>query len=163
MATSYLTPGVYIQEVASGARPIQPVGTSTAAFVGLAPDAAARLNQAVAVNSWTEFINVFCGDAPKSTPLSLGVYGYFLNGGSRCFVVNVGAGGSVAGGGKSRSGVAVLETVDEVTMVACPGSSDAKSFEAVLAHCEKMGDRIAILDAPLQVDDTRRLLEVATA
>jgi hypothetical protein len=31
----YLSPGVYVEEVSSGARPIQGVGTSTAAFVGL--------------------------------------------------------------------------------------------------------------------------------
>ncbi len=163
MATSYLTPGVYIQEVASGARPIQPVGTSTAGFVGLAPNAAANVNQAIPVNSWTEFITIFCSGNPKSTPLALSVYGFFLNGGSRCFVVNIGANGSIAGSAQPRSGVAVLETVDEIAMVACPGASDAKSFEAVLAHCEKMGDRVAILDAPVQVDDTRLLLSVATA
>ena len=33
---SYLHPGVYIEEVPGGARPIEAVGTSTAAFVGLA-------------------------------------------------------------------------------------------------------------------------------
>lgn len=31
----YLSPGVYVEEVESGARPIEGVGTSTAAFVGL--------------------------------------------------------------------------------------------------------------------------------
>ena len=30
----YLSPGVYVEEVDSGARPIEAVGTSTAAFVG---------------------------------------------------------------------------------------------------------------------------------
>ena len=37
---SYLSPGVYVEEVASGSRPIEGVGTSVAAFVGLevAPD-----------------------------------------------------------------------------------------------------------------------------
>ena len=34
---SYQSPGVYVEEVSSGARPIQAVGTSIAAFVGLAP------------------------------------------------------------------------------------------------------------------------------
>src|SRR4051812_49010623 len=45
-------PGVYIEEIPSGARPIEAVSTSTAAFVGLAemgPDEATR------VTSWTEF------------------------------------------------------------------------------------------------------------
>ncbi|MBI4650373.1 hypothetical protein HY745_03625 [Candidatus Desantisbacteria bacterium] len=33
---SYLHPGVYIEEVSGGARPIEAVGTSTAAFIGIA-------------------------------------------------------------------------------------------------------------------------------
>ena len=37
MPTVYLTPGVYINEVSSGNRPIEGVATSVAAFVGLAP------------------------------------------------------------------------------------------------------------------------------
>ena len=41
--TSYLTPGVYVEEVPSGMRPIEAVGTSIAAFVGLAPVKPARL------------------------------------------------------------------------------------------------------------------------
>ena len=33
---SYLSPGVYVEEVASGSRPIEGVGTAVAAFVGFA-------------------------------------------------------------------------------------------------------------------------------
>jgi phage tail sheath protein FI len=33
----YLSPGVYVEEVSSGSRPIEAVGTSVAAFVGIAP------------------------------------------------------------------------------------------------------------------------------
>jgi phage tail sheath protein FI len=35
--STYLTPGVYVEEVSSGSRPIEAVGTAVAAFVGLAP------------------------------------------------------------------------------------------------------------------------------
>ena len=34
MATSYLSPGVYIEEVDRGSKPIEAVGTSTCAFIG---------------------------------------------------------------------------------------------------------------------------------
>ena len=44
--TSYLTPGVYVEEVSSGSRPIEAVGTAVAAFVGLAPLRPARLGAA---------------------------------------------------------------------------------------------------------------------
>lgn len=39
----YLTPGVYIEEVSSGGRPIEAVGTSVAAFVGFSPFSPVRL------------------------------------------------------------------------------------------------------------------------
>jgi phage tail sheath protein FI len=35
---TYLTPGIYMEEVSSGPKPIQAEGTSTAAFVGPAPN-----------------------------------------------------------------------------------------------------------------------------
>jgi phage tail sheath protein FI len=34
MATTYLTPGVYVEEVDRGSKPIEGVGTAVAAFVG---------------------------------------------------------------------------------------------------------------------------------
>jgi phage tail sheath protein FI len=34
---TYLSPGVYVEEAESGSRPIEGVGTSIAAFIGLAP------------------------------------------------------------------------------------------------------------------------------
>jgi phage tail sheath protein FI len=33
---TYLSPGVYVEEVSSGSKPIEGVGTAVAAFVGLA-------------------------------------------------------------------------------------------------------------------------------
>ena len=50
-----------------------------------------------------------------------------------------------------------------MTMVAAPGYTDAVSYDAILTHCENMGDRIALLDAPMEVTDTTKLLEVAVA
>jgi phage tail sheath protein FI len=35
---TYLSPGVYVEEVPSGSRPLEGVGTSIAAFVGFASD-----------------------------------------------------------------------------------------------------------------------------
>ena len=34
MATAYLSPGVYVEEVDRGAKPIEGVGTAVAAFIG---------------------------------------------------------------------------------------------------------------------------------
>src|SRR5262245_39156272 len=150
---TYLTPGVYIEEIAGGPRPIEAVGTSTAGFVGIAPDASARLHEAVAINNWTQFVKEFAAGgnsvapAGVSTALAQAVFGFFLNGGRRCFVVNVGPNGTIAGNGQGRKGLQVLEEVDEVAIVAAPGHTDALSHDALLSHCEKLKDRVAILDA----------------
>jgi hypothetical protein len=161
MAMSFTAPGVYVIEEAGGLRPIQAVGTSTPGFVGEAPGAEAFVNQPRAINNWTEFVKEFVPENTTSTPLSHAVYGYFLNGGQRCFVVNVGAGGSVAGGGRKRQGVDLLETIDEIAIVAAPGYTDAASYDAVLSHCENVKDRVAILDAPEDVDEIDALTRVA--
>ena len=88
---SYLSPGVYVNEVAAGTRPIEGVGTAVAAFVGLAskgPD-----NQPTLVSNWTQFSETF-GDFIPGSYLAHAVYGYFLNGGGNCFVVRIGADGA---------------------------------------------------------------------
>jgi phage tail sheath protein FI len=55
-----------------------------------------------------------------------------------------------------------LKQVDDVAIVAAPGYTDAASYDLILTHCELMQDRVAILDAPLDVTDITQLTEVAT-
>src|SRR5690242_2663979 len=103
----YASPGIYVEEVPGGARPIGAVGTSTAGFVGTAPDPGARRDEAVAVNSWSEFLRIYAStpDA-QSSALVRAVFGFFDNGGGRCFVVNVAPGDPIGGSGRRRSGLA---------------------------------------------------------
>jgi hypothetical protein len=160
--TTYAAPGVYVEEVPGGARPIQAVGTSTAGFAGQAPGDS-HLNEAVAVNNWSQFVREFFPEGAAATPLSHAVHGFFLNGGSRCYVVNVGAGNPVAGGARERKGLQVLEEIDEIAIVAIPGYFDAASYDAALSHCELLKDRVAILDGPRTAGDIQQLVTVATA
>ncbi|MFJ8944046.1 phage tail sheath subtilisin-like domain-containing protein [Streptomyces sp. NPDC102395] len=100
---SYLSPGVYVEEVASGSRPIEGVGTSVAAFVGLAPTG--PLNEPTLVTNWTQYVAAF-GDFTDGYYLAHSVYGFFNNGGSAAYVVRVG--GSPAGAsGDAKSPAAV--------------------------------------------------------
>ncbi|GAB4197237.1 MAG: phage tail sheath family protein [Roseiflexaceae bacterium] len=96
----YLSPGVYIQEVNSGPRPIEGVGTAMAAFIGFAPYG--KANTPVLITNWSQYLAEFgtpkneTGD-PIGPPdphrpgwyLSHAVYGYFLNGGGRCYVTRI--------------------------------------------------------------------------
>ena len=157
----YSAPGIYVEEVAGGSRPIEAVGTSTAGFVGEAPDPDAPRNEATAVTNWSQFVRLFASGEGASTPLSHAVHGFFENGGSRCYVINVGPGGAVVGDGRTRAGIDLLEQVDEVAIVAAPGYTDAASVDAILSHCERLHDRVAVLDAPQGVEDISRLTRVA--
>jgi len=79
-------PGVYTQYKASGSQPIQGVGTAVAAFIGAARQGPAS---PVEISSWPQFTRTF-GDEPiDGTYLYESVFGFFENGGTRCYVGNV--------------------------------------------------------------------------
>jgi len=160
---TYMTPGIYVEEISGGTRPIAMVGTSTAAFLGVAPAADKHLNEPLAISNWGQFVREFADENSPSTDLARAVYGFFNNGGSRCYVLNVGKGNSIAGDARKRTGITALETVDEAKIIAAPGYTDVLSYEALISHCEKMGDRFAILDAPARVDNLDALKKVGTA
>ena len=120
MATSYLTPGVYVEEVPSANKPIEGVGTSIAAFVGLAPGG--PINRPTRISNWTQFATIF-GDAqnPENGPFMEGsylahsVYGFFQNGGGLCWIVRVGS----SDGGQRMAALPAA------------GDSSAEAFRAV--------------------------------
>src|SRR5690349_20705518 len=99
---TYLTPGVYVEEVPSASKPIEGVSTSVAAFVGLAPGG--PINTPMRISNWTQFAKIF-GDPnePDNGPfmdgayLAHSVYGFFQNGGSLCWGVRVGDDGGPNG------------------------------------------------------------------
>ena len=160
----YSTPGIYVEELATGAHSIEGVGTSTAAFLGVAPNPDARLHEAYAVNNWSQFVKEYGGPGLASTPLAQAVFGFFDNGGSRCYIVNIGTGKELVGnGGGKRKGIATLEEVDEVAIVAAPGLADAATYDTLLSHCENLQDRVCILDPPFDVRNIDQLKTVATA
>jgi phage tail sheath protein FI len=88
MALVYQYPGVYIEEVPSGVRPIIGVATSITAFIGWAPkgptDAAYR------VTSWADFERLYGGMDARSY-LGYAVYHFYQNGGSQAYIVRLAA------------------------------------------------------------------------
>ncbi|GLZ42725.1 phage tail sheath family protein [Actinokineospora sp. NBRC 105648] len=91
---SYLSPGVYVEEVQTGARPIEGVGTAVAAFVGFAEDG--PFHRPTLVTNWNQYVQSFGGFTEHSY-LAHAVYGFFANGGGSAYVVRV--------GGQSTDGV----------------------------------------------------------
>ena len=96
----YLSPGVFVEEVDRGPKPIQGVGTAMACFVGFTEKAQIErvingetivddlLNKPQLVTNWSQYAERF-GGLVQGAYLPHAVYGYFLNGGTRCYVLSV--------------------------------------------------------------------------
>jgi phage tail sheath protein FI len=150
---TYLSPGVYVEEVESGSRPIEGVGTAVAAFVGIAADG--PFHTPTLVSNWTQFASVF-GEFVAGSYLAHAVYGYFMNGGGNCYVVRIGSGpangsanGSAngtaergrraaGGGGEPRAVDAPQATVGRLRLVAADGGS--RSGDITVDITEAGGD-----------------------
>jgi phage tail sheath protein FI len=81
---NFQTPGVYIREVEVEPPPL--VRLSVAGFVGQAERG--PLNYPQPVSSWGQFRDIF-GDFTGYSYLAYSVFGFFRNGGERCYVVRV--------------------------------------------------------------------------
>jgi len=196
----YLAPGVYVEEVSSGIKPIAGVGTSTAGFIGVVSDATltplrpgrdpyrpastestdetteppdetteppeppepaptrelktretdpddfyplALAGQRVLITSWESFKNNFGDIEDGNRLLAHAVYGFFNNGGTRCWIVRY---TDATTSTNVAERLATLSPVDEIALVAIPGATDAAIQNAILDHCENAQDRFAILD-----------------
>lgn len=84
MAVQVSYPGVYIEEFAP-APPIQGVGTSTAAFIGVA--ASGDLDEPTKVTSWDQFKQRFGEQPVPGFFMWFAVRGFFENGGQVCYIV----------------------------------------------------------------------------
>lgn len=89
----YLSPGVFIEEFESGGVPVAGVSTSTAGFLGLAQRGEAQ-GLPELVTSFADFQRKFGGYLPENQFgeyrfLSYSVEHFFVNGGSRCYVMRV--------------------------------------------------------------------------
>ncbi|VVS94498.1 phage tail sheath subtilisin-like domain-containing protein [Desulfoluna spongiiphila] len=86
-------PGVYMEEVSSGVKPIETAGTSTAAFFGVAEQG--PIGSVKKVFNFTEFQATY-GGFMKGYFLAHAVYQFFNNGGSQCYVGRVATGADTA-------------------------------------------------------------------
>ena len=87
-------PGVRTIEI-SGPRPIPAVGTACAGFVGFVPNVKPEdVGKPILITNWTQFVKNFARTKHDDSVephldgyyLSHAVYGFFQNGGGRCYV-----------------------------------------------------------------------------
>ncbi|MFD7862940.1 phage tail sheath family protein [Streptomyces sp. NPDC057682] len=129
---SYLTPGVYVEEVQSGARPIEGVGTAVAAFVGFAETG--PFHRPTLVTSWDQYVSTF-GTFTPDTYLTLAVHGFFSNGGGAAYIVRIGGPAEDAPQGGATA-AAPSVAVGGFLVAARPGAGDGISIEVADAEGE---------------------------
>ena len=89
----YLSPGVYVEEFDSGAKPMEGVGTSTAGFIGLA-EKGPVVGVPQLVTNFADFKRTYGGYLSENEFgnyrfLAYAVEHFFINGGARCFIMRV--------------------------------------------------------------------------
>ncbi len=127
-------------------------GKFTTVTVAPAPAGEVKL-----ITNWSEYVKTF-GDlvgAEQATgtaaaapiiidagyrALAHAVFGFFNNGGTRCYVVRVASDVGLS------AALQAFAAVDEIAIVAIPGVTVKADQEAIIDHCESLKDRFAILD-----------------
>src|SRR5262245_52505438 len=83
----YLAPGVYVEEISTGPKPIEGVSTTVAGLLGPTERGP---EEPELITSWLAYQRWFGGYLPaEQTVMPHAVQGFFDNGGKRCFVCRV--------------------------------------------------------------------------
>jgi uncharacterized protein len=109
--TAYYAPGVYIEEISTGPRPIAASPTNIAAFIGQTERG--PLLTPKRLTGWNDYLETF-GDFMEGSYTAESVYGFFRNGGSECFVVRASVGKAALWNLRDSHGKTVL-TVNAVS------------------------------------------------
>ena len=140
-----------MEELGSSPKSIEGVQTCTVGFVGMAEKG--DKDKPTLITSWHEFADKFGRYTANAPFLAPSVYGFFANGGMKCFVVRVKDRATdqdyigVGKGLEKKTGLQTLTEIDEIGIVCIPGVTFVSVQQALIAHCEYMNDRFCILDS----------------
>jgi phage tail sheath protein FI len=85
---------------------------------------------------------------PEQSNLAHAVYGFFNNGGTRCYVVRENSEAEI-----TSSALKKFEAIDEIAIVAAPGRTEDSVRSGIVTHCKTFTqNRFAIFDGPKIVD-----------
>jgi len=123
--------------------PSKPVGDGNAPSIDEAVTLDAAAGEVRLCTTFSDFTAGFGGFSTNAGQRNLAhaVYGFFNNGGTRCYVVR-----EAAEGGIASSALPKLAAIDEVAVVAAPGVTATAVRQAIDDHCHALEDLFAILD-----------------
>lgn len=110
------------------------------------PVAAGEVKLCTNFSEYKKFFGDFSTDADQRN-LTHAVFGFFNNGGSRCYVARATAAAGV------QAILDKFEAIDEIAIVAAPGVTADSVRSAIDTHCrQRTQDRFAIFDSPEVVE-----------
>jgi phage tail sheath protein FI len=119
---------------------------------GFSPVTAGMPKLCTTFSDFKKFFGDFSGDAAHDC-LAQAVYGFFNNGGSRCYVMRVAAEADIP------NFLINFEAIDEIAIVAAPGlaqddtATGKNTRTQLIAHCQiRTQNRFAIFDSPETVE-----------
>ncbi|MDB9315293.1 phage tail sheath subtilisin-like domain-containing protein [Spirulina sp. CS-785/01] len=152
---SLTAPGVSRSAIAS--LPREGLTTGIPVFLGLAAEGSTQkdlIGQPQALTLWPQFLRQF---GAASLFLTQAVQGFFENGGQLCYILLLWGEGEPTPSltvERLRQGLQTLESLDSIDLVCVPDIMQTASRlvmrqlqTLVLEHCDRMGDRFAILDS----------------
>ncbi len=143
----YLYPGVYVEEVDTGNKPIEGVSTSTAGFLGIAERGPLSPTLLTSFGDYQRAFGSYVRD-PDGTDhyLAYAIEGFFQNGGRRCFVqrvvhidtvtpANSAVSATATAGGMQISAVGPGVWGNNIAyQISAPGLADPKLFKLTLLY-----------------------------
>jgi uncharacterized protein len=154
MPLDYFAPGVYVEEVDRGSRPIEGISMSVAGFVGFTEDirGGAELFKPMLITSWNQYLEYFGkqgsdGFTDFDAYLPFSVYGWFLNGGGRCWVTSIGT--SLPGVTVNKVEKTYVKTVgkrDTFALQLKPSSTTLPNGQRALPQKSSANSSLALLD-----------------
>ncbi len=91
----YLSPGVYVEEVDTGNKPIEGVATSTVGFLGISERGPVTPTLVTSFSEYRRVFGSYLREGAADRYLTYAAEGFFQNGGKRCFVNRVTAADAV--------------------------------------------------------------------
>lgn len=168
--SAYKTPGVYVEEVSSGSKPIVGVGTSIAGFIGYVSDNTIMplkpgttvpavsyelppVNEPQLIVNWERFKTTFGEFQENNSTLAHAVFGFFNNGGTRCWITRINE-EDINNLNNVQPALDSFKRIDEIAIVVVPGAVNDAVQNAIIDHCLSrdpdrgtfLEDRFAILD-----------------
>lgn len=164
---TYKTPGVYRKDIFPVLE--AELRTGVPAFLGFVEKG--PINAPQMLTLWVQFQEYFGNPSPNGY-LAHAVRGFFENGGTLCYVVAL-PNDNFLPAEALHQGLETLAPLNSIDLICAPDitrqrqsgnlppdPSEVRTMQAaVLEHCDKQGDRFAILDSLPGVDDVEKVLQ----